>query len=169
MNISWSKGTRGTYGAGLLVYHIFCNMHQLPKAQCSPTASPLILAFVSGLAGSYSGSTLSNYVCGVCTWHILHGMQWNMNNLQLKATLTGAANLTLATSKHPKQSPITIQLLTQLLKHLYPNTPLDATICSTITTNFYIAACSGKFTIPSLTTFTSTLHITPANVSVKED
>ena len=169
MNISWSKGTRETYRVGLLVYHIFCDMHQLPKAQCSPAASPLILTFISSLAGSYSGSTLSNYVCDIHAWHILHSMQWNMNDLQLKAALTGAANFAPATSKCPKQSPITTQLLTQLFKHLNPNTPLDATIHSNITTIFYMATHSGEFTVPSLTTFTSTLHITLVNISEKED
>lgn len=156
MNILWSKGTRETYSAGLLVYHVFCGMCQLPKAQCTPVASPLILAFIASLAGSYSGSTLANYVYSVWAWHILHSMQWVMNNLQLKVALTGATNIAPATLKQPKQSPITVQLLTQLLEHLNPDTPVDATICSAITTIFYMAMCSGEFTIPSLTAFSST-------------
>ena len=160
MNVSWSKGTRETYGAGLLVCHVFCNICQLPKAQCSPAASPLILAFIASLASSYSDSMLSNYVCGICTWHILHGIQWDMDNLQLKAALMGTANAAPATSRQPKHSPITVQLLTQLLEHLDPNNPLDAAIHSAITTIFYTATHSGELTIPSLTTFTNTLHIT---------
>ena len=96
MNISWSKGTRETYRVGLLVYHVFCNMHQLQR---SPAASPLILAFIASLASSYSGSMLSNYICGVCPWHILHSIQWDMDDLQLKAALMGTANVAPATSR----------------------------------------------------------------------
>lgn len=169
MNVSWSKGTRDTYGAGLLVYHVFCDMRQLPEEQRAPAAPPLILAFISSLAGAYSGSTLSNYVCGVRAWHILHGMQWNMDDSQLKAALTGAGNLAPVTSKRAKRAPITVQLLVQLLEHLDRDVPLDAAIRSAITTIFYTAARSGEFTVPSLTAFNSKLHITPADVSTKED
>lgn len=169
MNVSWSKGTRETYGAGLLVYHVFCDMRQLPEAQRAPAAQPLILAFISSLAGSYSGSTLSNYVCSVRAWHILHGLLWNMDDSQLKAALTGASNLAPPTSKRAKRLPITVQLLVQLLEHLDPNVPLDAAIRSCITTVFYTAARLGEFTVPSLTAFDSKLHITPADVSEKED
>ena len=165
MNVSWSKGTQETYGAGLLVYHVFCDMQQLPEAQRAPVAPPLILAFISSLAGSYSGSTLSNYVCGVWAWHILHGLLWNMDNLQLKVALMGASNLAPPTLKRSKRSPITVQLLAQLLEHLDLNIPLDTAIRSCITMVFYTAAQLGEFTVPSLTAFDSKLHITPANVS----
>jgi hypothetical protein len=99
INVSWAKGTRDTYGVGLLVYHVFCDLRGIPEAERSPASPILIITFISSCAGSYAGGTLANYVFTIRAWHILHGLSWNMDNLQVKPALVGAAALAPPTSK----------------------------------------------------------------------
>jgi len=58
-----------TYRSGLLLYHVFCNHENLPEEQHALAAPVTIAAFVSLLAGCYSGKTLSNYFYRVWAWH----------------------------------------------------------------------------------------------------
>ncbi|TFK18561.1 hypothetical protein FA15DRAFT_683254 [Coprinopsis marcescibilis] len=55
----YTSNSRQTYGAGLLSYHIWCDMHR------APASADLMLSFLSSLAGLYSGSTLRSYLAGV--------------------------------------------------------------------------------------------------------
>ncbi|KIK31890.1 hypothetical protein CY34DRAFT_27992, partial [Suillus luteus UH-Slu-Lm8-n1] len=36
MNLSWAVGTRECYGAGLLVFHVFCDERSVPEEQRCP-------------------------------------------------------------------------------------------------------------------------------------
>ena len=111
INVSWAKGTRDTYGAGLLVYHIFCDSHHISEEDRSPASLILIIVFISSCAGSYAGRTLANYVFAVQAWHILHRLAWNMDDSQVKAALTGAAILAPLMSRCPKRAPVTVKLM----------------------------------------------------------
>ena len=102
INVSWASGTHETYGAGLLVFHTFCDTHNIPDAQWCPTTPLLIDMFIASCAGSYTGSTLVTYIFGIWVWHILHGQPWYMDNNQVKAMLNSATNLAPSASKHPK-------------------------------------------------------------------
>ena len=62
INVSWAKGTREVYGAGLLVYHIFCDLWNVPEEERGPASPILIITFISSCAGAYAGRTLANYV-----------------------------------------------------------------------------------------------------------
>ncbi|KIK34774.1 hypothetical protein CY34DRAFT_97327 [Suillus luteus UH-Slu-Lm8-n1] len=57
--------TRETYGSGLLVYHVFCDSHNVPEEQRCPASSTLLLAFIASCTGLYSGKTLDNYFYGI--------------------------------------------------------------------------------------------------------
>ncbi|KIM78777.1 hypothetical protein PILCRDRAFT_75237 [Piloderma croceum F 1598] len=111
INVSWAQGTHETYGAGLLVYHVFCDTHNIPEELRCPATPLLIVMFISSCAGSYSGSALTNYVFSIRAWHILHGIPWTMDDMQVKAALDGASALAPPSSKRPKQAPFTISLL----------------------------------------------------------
>jgi len=93
---SWAHGTRETYGSGLLVYHVFCDLWGVPA---DPT---LVLSFLSACAGSYSGNALANHLYALQAWHTLHGMPWTMTKTEMTATLDGAAALAPSTSKKAK-------------------------------------------------------------------
>ena len=53
INTSWQPTTRETYGAGLLVYHVFCDLRLIPEDSRCPADSLLMLTFISSCAGSY--------------------------------------------------------------------------------------------------------------------
>ena len=85
INVSWAKGTKEVYGAGLLIYHVFCDSRNISDEDRIPASPILIISFIASCAGSYSGTTLANYIFAVRAWHILHGLPWNMDDMQVKA------------------------------------------------------------------------------------
>ncbi|KAG1749062.1 uncharacterized protein EDB91DRAFT_1244851 [Suillus paluster] len=91
MGCSWATATKETYGAGLLVFHVYCDAQQIAESQRCPISRPLLLAFLSSCAGAYSGSALGNYAAGIKAWHILHGRPWLIPPNELKSILDGAA------------------------------------------------------------------------------
>ncbi|KAG2739728.1 hypothetical protein P692DRAFT_201729187, partial [Suillus brevipes Sb2] len=103
MNTSWAQGTKESYGAGLLVCHVFCNTQSIPELQRCPADNITILTFIASCASSYAGKTLTNYVYTICTWHILHGQTWNMQQHKLKTALDGAAKQAPVHSKCTKR------------------------------------------------------------------
>ena len=96
---SWAASTRETYGAGLLVYHVYCDMQDIPEPLRCPASPLLIMAFISSCAGSYLGNALANYVAGLRAWHILHRQAWPLGEDQVKATPAGAVRLASKSSK----------------------------------------------------------------------
>ena len=101
ISASWCDSTKTTYGAGLLVFHVFCDVRSIPEIDCCPIAQPLLLTFLSSCAGSCAGSTLANYSAGLHAWHLLHGRPWLIDQKTLKAMLEGAARLAPPSSKQP--------------------------------------------------------------------
>ena len=53
-------------------------MRDIPEDERCPAPLLLIITFISSCAGSYTGSTLANYVFAVKAWHLLHGATWSM-------------------------------------------------------------------------------------------
>ena len=77
-----------------------CN---IPKEERGPASPILVIAFMLSCAGSYAGSTLANYIFAIQAWHILHGLSWGMDDLQVKATLMDTTVLTpLASDDMPR-------------------------------------------------------------------
>jgi len=73
IDASWCESTKATYGAGLLVFHVFCDSRSIPEIDRCPVSQPLLLSFFSTCAGTYSSNTLSNYTASLRAWHMLHG------------------------------------------------------------------------------------------------
>ena len=89
----WADSTHTTYGAGLLVYHVFCNHSKIPKVDRVPASATLILSFVSMLVGSLSSKAIHNYIYSVRAWHTLYGLPWVLHEEQIATMLKGAAKL----------------------------------------------------------------------------
>ncbi|EGO02696.1 hypothetical protein SERLA73DRAFT_70180 [Serpula lacrymans var. lacrymans S7.3] len=87
------------YKAGLLIFHTYFNLQQIPESQRCPASPTLLISFLSSCAGSYAGSTLANYAAGLQAWHLLHGHSWKINSAELKAILEGAPCLAPLSSK----------------------------------------------------------------------
>ena len=128
INSSWQPATRETYGAGLLVFHVFCDLRLIPEESRCPADSLLMLTFISTCAGSYSGRTLANYFYAVRAWHTLHGAPWHMNAAEMKAALDGAAILAPPSSKRPKRGPMTLEIISSLATKFDLSKPLDAAV-----------------------------------------
>jgi len=66
IDASWGSNTKATYGAGLLVFHVFCDSHNVPEIDRCPVSQPLLLSFISTCSISDShlcGFTIQNLVC----------------------------------------------------------------------------------------------------------
>ena len=169
INSSWQSTTRETYGAGLLVFHVFCDLRLIPEPARCPADPLLMLTFISSCAGSYSGKTLANYFYAVRAWHTLHGAPWHMKAVEMKAALDGAAILAPPSSKRPKRAPLTLTIISALATKFDLAKPLDAAVFACLTTTFFSAARLGEFTLPLLKAFSPSLHITPAHVRREQD
>ncbi|KIK81155.1 hypothetical protein PAXRUDRAFT_156765, partial [Paxillus rubicundulus Ve08.2h10] len=97
---TWADSMKETYRLGLLAFHIFCNNKNIPESEQAPTIPspqnkipPIISAFISTLAGSYSSSAISNYVSGVRAWHTVHRLEWALNVTEMDALLKAASSL----------------------------------------------------------------------------
>ena len=56
---AWEENTRVAYGAGLLMWHCFCDDKGVPEEDRAPAAQALLSTFVAHLAAAYSGRTIS--------------------------------------------------------------------------------------------------------------
>ena len=169
INTSWQPTTRETYGAGLLLFHVFCDSRLITEIHRCPADPLLMLTFISSCAGAYSGKTLANYFYAVRAWHTLHGAPWRMNAAEMKAALDGAAILAPPSSKRPKRAPLTISTITSLATKFNFSIPLDAAVFACLTTSFFSAARLGEFTLPSLKAFIPTHHVKPSDVRSNQD
>ena len=166
MSNAWADSTRETYSAGILVYHVYCDMKGIPEDLRAPTSQHLITAFITSLAGSYSGSTIHNYIHGIRAWHILHGLEWRLNPLEMDAVLKGASRFAPSSSKRKKRLPYTPEFITELRRHLKLDDPFDAAVFACLTTCFYAAARVGEFVVPRLDAFSPIQHVTLAGLRV---
>ncbi|KAI6008957.1 hypothetical protein EDC04DRAFT_2610805 [Pisolithus marmoratus] len=166
---SWAEKTKEVYGARLLAYHVYCDTHNIPDPQHAPIMANILLAFLSSCAGSYSGSALTNFAAGLKVWHLLHGLQWEINPDELRAILEGASCLAPLSSKCPLCEPFRVNTLELLHALLDPENPRDAAIFTCITVVFYCIAHLGEFTVQSIKHFNPEKHITQANVSHLHD
>ena len=166
---SYAQGTRESYGAGLLVFHVFCDARGVAEEQRAPASQVLLLAFIANCVGIYAGPTVRNYVAGVHAWHTLHGAAWAMGEDELKALLKGADRRAPPGSKRPKRHPVLVAFLAAAKGKLHLDEPLDAAVWACITTVFFAAARLGEFTLSNLTAFQAALHVKPRDIRRDED
>ncbi|KAJ6494649.1 hypothetical protein C8R47DRAFT_1116663 [Mycena vitilis] len=164
---TWAPGTRDTYGSGLLVYHVWHDIRGTPEDQRAPASSVVLAAWLSAIAGSYAGGTVANYFYGVRAWHILHGVAWDINQIEIEALLTAAARLSPPKSK--KRLPYTVDIILMILRHLDLSIPLHAAVFSCLVTTFYSVARVGEFTVRTLNSFDPTLHVKLSDVQDVRD
>jgi hypothetical protein len=122
---AWAESTHKTYGFGLLVFHVSCDSRSIPEEDRAPASSTLISTFIAVIAGSYSGKTIANYVFGVRAWHILHGLKWALNEVQIETLLKAAENVAPQSVKRKKRRPYTIESMCALREQLNLESPLD--------------------------------------------
>jgi hypothetical protein len=169
IGLSWAQSTKETYGAGLLVFHVFCDTHNVAEENRCPVARSLLLNFLCSCTGSYSSSALANYAAGLKAWHLLHGRSWLIPPSELKVVLDGATASVPITSKCPKRLPFTPSILCSIRNHLNLDSPLDAAVFACPTTTFYAIARLGEFTVSTIKDFDPMKHVTRASISTTTD
>ncbi|KAG6330444.1 hypothetical protein ID866_8645 [Astraeus odoratus] len=109
-------------------------------------------------------------MAGLCAWHILHDLPWNVNNDELHSLLEGASQLAPPSSKKPKCIPCERDTLLQLLTYFSLDNPCDAAIYACIVTTFYMVSQLGEFMVPSLNKYTASpnLFIQCSDFSVRQ-
>jgi hypothetical protein len=163
ISASWTEKTKETYGSGLLIFHIFCDLQNIAEDHRCPASPSLISSFLASCAGAYSGSALSNCTAGLRAWHLLHGQPWNINQNELHSILEGASRLAPSSSKRPKRIPVERDLLLQFLSYFDLDDPQDAAIFACLVITFYTVSRLGEFTVPAISKFQSSQHITRAH------
>lgn len=137
---AWEEDTCAAYGAGLLMWHCFCDGKGVPERSRAPATQVLLSVFVSHMASAYSGRTISNYLNGVRAWHILHSVPWALEKREMDLMLKVAEKLTPSTSRKKKRLPYIPDFITEIGRQLNLDIPLDAAVfaCFTVfTTCFY--------------------------------
>lgn len=166
---AFTYASLASYGAGLSLFHKFCDNNGIPENQRAPANNGLITSFLAALAGSYSGSTLSNYFAGIHTWHILHNVPWEMDQEQVKLLFKAARKLAPATSKRSKRQPYTVATLTAIRAQLDLDSPRDAAVWCCATTLLYGVARTGEFTTSKLCAFDPAVHVQRSGIREDTD
>jgi hypothetical protein len=164
MSNAWSQSTHEAYSSGLLAWHVHCDKRSVPESLRAPAHHSYIASFMASLAGSYSGSTVSNYLYGLRAWHILHSVEWKLNALEIEALLKGAARLAPDSSKRKQRQPYTPEFITKVGEQLDLTDHLDASVYACLTDGFYSVARVGELTVSRLNAFDPAKHVTPANL-----
>ena len=166
---AWEEDTRIAYGAGLLMWHCFCDKKGVREEERAPVMQDLVSVFVAHLVAAYSGRTISGYLNGVRAWHILHSLRWSLKKQKMEAILRAVDKLTPASSKRKKQQPYTPEFIATIKANLDLEKPLDTAIYACLTTCFYASARLGEFTAQTLGSFSPSMHITPQHLSYDQD
>jgi hypothetical protein len=169
LGMSFAPGTLSAYGAGLLAFHVFCDKHSIEDCQRTPCSTDLITAWISTMAGTYTGASVKNYVAAVRAWCIVHGVEWEIQQDQLDTILRGAEKLQPATAQRKQREPYTIKYINNILSNLDGNDSLDAAVAACLTTAFFCITRLDELTVTTLKSFKATDHVTPENIREGED
>ncbi|KAF5339290.1 hypothetical protein D9757_014866 [Collybiopsis confluens] len=140
LETGYAESTRETYASGLLAFHVFCDTQNIPEDQRAPCGKDLLNAWMATMAGSYAGTSIKNYVHGVRAWHIVHGIEWELDQATFDTMIHGAERLRPAQSRLKKRQPYTVDYITQILTDLDRTNPFDIACGACLTTAFYCVA-----------------------------
>ena len=146
------------------MFHIFCDHKGIEEEHRAPVNPTVIASFISTLAGTYSGSTIRNYVYGIRAWHIIHGAEWGVIENEMEALLKAGIKMSLKEARKREKEPWTVEYLTKVCKTLTTDDLKDAVIHACLTTAFWGTARLGEVTVPKLDGFNPSVHIKLSNI-----
>ena len=161
---SYAPQTRSTYGTSLFIFHLFCNNKDIREEHRAPVEQTVLASFISTLVGTYSGSTIRNYVYGIRAWHIIHGIKWDINNNEIEMLLRAGHKLSPKEARREMKQPWTLDYLTEICRSLKQNKPKDTAVLACLTTAFWGTARLGEVTIKTPNTFDPNMHVKVSNV-----
>jgi hypothetical protein len=166
---AWEDDTRVSYGAGLLMWHCFCDAKGVTEQERAPAAQELLSAFVAHMAAAYSGKTIAGYLSGIRAWHLLHSVPWVLDKKEMDTMLHAADKLTPNASKKKKRQPYTLDFISAIRQQLNLEVPIDAAVFACLVTCFYASGRLGEFTMRTLNSFSPSTHVTTKNLSYDQD
>jgi hypothetical protein len=106
---SWAPATLSVYGTSLLLYHVYCDLHNVAEERRTPAQVWLLHSFIADCAGGYARTTIENAVAGVRAWHHLHGIPGSAQPNDLERALRGVG--VLALPKNSLCAPLCVDLM----------------------------------------------------------
>ena len=161
---AWSPSTLSMYGSGLLAFHTFCDLRNISERARAPVSSDLLSLFLASIAGNYATSTVTNYYAAVRAWHLIHGLHWNIDDLQARTMLRAAERLAPSSSARPERAPVTLETLARLFDQLDPSVSYDAAVRACAAALFFGIARCGELTVPNLGSFDPKRHVKRSDV-----
>nr|GAT50782.1 reverse transcriptase [Mycena chlorophos] len=128
LEASVEASTREGYGAGLLRFNHFCDLHRIPESDRMPASEALLGVFISSYgAGRVAPGTVSTWLAGLQLWHAVNFAPW-FGDALLSRTRKGVAKLAPSSSRKPPRDPVTINHLVVLRDALDLTNTRDAAI-----------------------------------------
>jgi hypothetical protein len=125
---AWEEEMQTSYGAGLLMWHCFCDSKGVSEQERAPACQNLLSAFVAHMATAYAGKTISSYPNSVRAWHLLHSVPWALEKAEMDIMLQATDKLTPTSLRRKKCLPYTPTFISAIGKQLDLEKPLDAAV-----------------------------------------
>ncbi|KAJ6458898.1 hypothetical protein DFH09DRAFT_891039, partial [Mycena vulgaris] len=128
--------THSNYAAGLLRFHQFCDMHEIPERDRMPASNFLLAAFIAHHVGSVGGGTVKSWMSGIKAWHDVNGAPWEGEDRWVELARRTANKQGTAFTR-AQRGPVTIEHMIALKSVLNLSLPFDAAVWSLATAAFW--------------------------------
>ncbi|KAJ7203473.1 hypothetical protein C8J57DRAFT_1101212 [Mycena rebaudengoi] len=155
---SYAGPMQSNYAAGLLRFHQFCDLHQIPERACMPASHFLLATFISHHIGAIGGGTVKSWMSGIKAWHDINGAKWDGDDRWVELARR-TANKEGTAFKHDQRGPVSIEHMIALRSSLDPMSPFDAAVWALATAAFWGCRRLGELTVPTAQGFDPKLHI----------
>lgn len=153
-----APSTRGTYGAGLLRYHQFCDKWGISEHHRMPADYALLAAFVGEWKGRVSGRTIRSWLSAVAAWHDINHAPWAGDDKWVKMARKTANKEGTAHSREAR-APVSIEHLLVLRHAIDITRPMHAAVWAAATVTFFGCRRLGETLVVSATDFDPKRHV----------
>jgi hypothetical protein len=133
---SWATSTLKRYTGSIKQYIRFCDAERIPEHLRFPADEFVLCAFAASSLGRHAGGTPRSRLSALKAWHLTQNVEWK-GSARLRYVLNGVHNFTPGHSKRPLRPPVTRKMLSQLVRSLNIDSPLDAAVAACATTAFW--------------------------------
>jgi hypothetical protein len=156
---SLSAGTLSTYGSGLAHWHSWCDSRSISEHDRLPASANHLSLFIAHLSRT-SPSKIANALSALHHWHDLNGQQWHGTDpFVLKIRHAAVSHLPPPSSLSTRY-PVLPQHLVALRENLDFDNTFDSAVFAVATCAFWGVCRLGEITVPSISAFDSSYHVT---------
>ncbi|KAF9515389.1 hypothetical protein BS47DRAFT_1255538, partial [Hydnum rufescens UP504] len=155
---SLSPQTLATYGSGLAHWQSWCDSQGIPEDDCFPAPSHTLAFFLASISTS-STSKINNAMSTLHHWHEINGQIWHGNDPFLLKVCHAATSSLPSSPSLPPRPPVFPVHLFALQNHLDFNNTFDSAVFAVATCAFWGVCHLGELTVPSVTSFDATIHV----------